>query len=98
MRIEFSQTTKSRGPVAEATIFFDADGPFHGLALVGISIWSGERGNFVTLPSRAYEEKGRKKFYNFLRAADPEDRKAEFRFKDWVLDSYRGWLNSETDR
>lgn len=93
MRLEF--TPKKRGPanvVAEAELFFDANGPLHGMKLSGITIWTGERGLYCTFPSRQYEDKtGKRVFFDFLRSADigDEGKQATYRLKDWILREWR---------
>jgi len=93
MRVEF--TEKTRGPkniLAEAEVFFDADGPFHGLKLSGFTVWRGEKGLFVTFPSREYQDKaGKRQFFDFLRPADTheEGKRATWRLKDWILEQWK---------
>jgi hypothetical protein len=92
VRIEF--VTKDKGPrnlLAEAELFFPADGTLHGLKLTGFAIWRGEKGLFVTFPARSYIANGSNKFFDYLRPAESgeEGKKAGWRLKDAILDAYK---------
>ncbi len=93
MRIEFQQR-KSKGPanlVADAEVYFDADGMFHGMKLVGFTLWRGDNGVFCTFPSRQYEGKEGKAYYDFLRSADSgaEGKKAMYAVKDAIVAAWQ---------
>lgn len=110
MRVSFTKP-KSRGSsavpenlLAEAEVFFDAmtvdashpvPSPFASLKLVGFGVWTGDRGIFVTFPSRAFGMGSERRFFDYLRAADPGDseaaRSALYRVKRWIADEYKAW-------
>lgn len=106
-----SPTKRSSGknpPVqilAEAEVYFDAmtvgegghavPSPFQGMKLVGFNVWRGERGIFVTFPSRAFGTDRERQYFDYVRAADPKDSAAAssalYRLKQWIADAYREW-------
>ena len=70
-----------------------------GLKLEGLSIWTSkftDRGGVnVLLPSKpgAPKPDGKKSYYDLLRCADSEDRRALFAFKDFVIAEFTKWQN-----
>lgn len=89
MRVEFVVKENQEDVVADAEVYFDADGPFHGLKLVGITLRRGERGLYVTLPARAFGAGNDRRYFDFVRSADQHDKKSIYRFKDWIRNEWR---------
>lgn len=97
MRVEFSKDPN--GPnhkLCDAEVYFDADdgqgneSPFHGLKLVGFALWRSAEGDlFVTFPARAFGVGSERKYFDFLRSADPHDRGHVFRVKRWIQDEWQ---------
>lgn len=76
--------------VAEAEVLLD-DSDMEGLKLVGFSLWrDGETGEvYVTFPARPLVSKGReRKYYDFLRSNDPQEKGPVFRLKAVIVDAY----------
>jgi hypothetical protein len=96
MRVQFVE--RPNGPerlVAEVEIIFEEKAELAGMKLVGLSIWRGQEGDlFVTFPSRSFGLGGERRFFDFLRAAEPPSA-AVARVKDWVLREYRTAMAQE---
>ena len=111
MHCEFASPTKRgtvsvpENVLAEAEVLFDAmtvgDGghavpsPFSSLKLVGFVVRRGDRGPYVTFPSRAYGTTQERQYFDYVRAADPKDSAAAsaalWRLKQWILEEYKAW-------
>jgi hypothetical protein len=89
MRIQF--VTKGNGPerlVCEAEVVFDETSPLAGMKLVGFSLWRSPDGEvFVTFPSRAFGTATERRFFDYLRAAEPGGTDVK-RVKDWILEEF----------
>jgi hypothetical protein len=89
MRVQFVE--RQNGPeklLCEAELIFDEEGPLAGMKLVGISIWQGIEAEHVTLPARSFGVGGERRFFDFLRAAQPGGGEVK-RVKDWILSEWR---------
>ena len=95
--------TPPRGPsappnlLAEAEVRFNPDTPFQGMKLAGFSVWRGDRGVYVTFPSRAFGAGSERKYFDYLRTLDAASseaaRSAITRVKRWIADEYKAWSN-----
>ena len=75
------------GKLADAELHF-AEGPLHGLKLIGFGIWesrSGGRRN-VTFPARQYSVNGERRSFGLLRPIT--DASAQDRLRDTILEAY----------
>jgi hypothetical protein len=90
MRVQFVE--KQNGPerlICEGELVFDEEGPLAGMKLVGFSVWRGQEGDvFVTFPSRSFGNGGERRFFDFLRPAEPGSGEGR-RVKEWILDEWR---------
>jgi hypothetical protein len=90
MRVQFVE--RQNGPerlVCEAEIVFDATGPLAGMKLVGFSGWRVADGEIsVTFPARSFGADGERRFFDFLRAAEPGSGEAR-RVKDWIAEEWK---------
>ncbi|MCU0241263.1 MAG: hypothetical protein MUF51_02430 [Vicinamibacteria bacterium] len=90
MHIRF--VTKEHGPerlVSEAEIHFE-EGFLAGMKLVGISLWRGADGDtYVTMPARAFGMGQERRFFDFLRSAEPGGTEDLKRVKAHILDEFR---------
>ena len=78
------------GKLADAEIHFE-DGTFHGLKLVGFSIWERRSGTGrnVTFPARQYSVNGERRTFALLRPIT--DATAQDRVRDLILEAYRAY-------
>ena len=91
MRVQF--VPRENGPeklVCEAEVVFGPEcGALTGTKLVGFSLWRGPEGEvYVTFPARAFGLGHERKYFDYLRSADPnvsETRKV----KEWILEEFR---------
>jgi hypothetical protein len=107
MRIEFNRprSESMSNVLAEAEVVFgpeDAGGIFHGLKLVGFTVWNGERGRYVTLPARAFGVGHQRAYFDFLRPQDgpgtPAGKAAVLRLKRAITDAYDDWTKGPSPR
>ena len=72
MKVEF--VNRENGPerlVCEAEVHFEEPG-LQGLKLTGFSIWRSPEGElFVTFPSRAFGAGQERRYFDYIRPADP---------------------------
>jgi hypothetical protein len=92
MRVQFVEN--ENGPerlVREAEIHFgDAPemGPLMRMKLVGFSLWRSPEGEvYVTFPSRAFGTGSDRRYFDFLRGAEPGIEPTK-RLKRWIIDEY----------
>ena len=91
MRVQF--VTRENGPeklVCEAEVVFGEEcGPLTGTKLVGFSLWRSPEGEvYVTFPSRAFGVANDRKYFDYLRSADPAAAETK-KVKEWILEEFR---------
>jgi hypothetical protein len=91
MHVQF--VTRENGPeklVCDAEVVFGPEcGPLAGMKLVGFALWRGAEGEvYVTFPSRAFGVASERKYYEYLRAAEPGSTESK-RVKEWILQEFR---------
>ena len=90
MRVQFMN--RQGGPenlVCDAELVFDSEGPLAGMKLVGFALWRNAEGEVnVTFPARAFASSGERRFFDYLRAADPGSGDHK-RVKEWILEEFR---------
>ncbi len=91
MRINFILNSGGipEGKLADVEIFFD-EGCLSGLKLTGMTVWkgNGEKGPYVTFPSRPYHDGERKRFFDYLRAGNAGNHAAVRDFKGYIVEEY----------
>lgn len=89
MRVQFVE--KDNGPerlVCDAEIVFE-EGALAGMKLVGFAVWRGAEGDvYVTFPSRAFGTATDRKFFDYLRSAEPGAADAA-KVKSWILEEFQ---------
>lgn len=102
MRVGFAR--KTNGPknlMAEAELFFDADTKLHGMKLVGFTIWAGQHGTFCTFPARSTGTQSERRYFDYLRSADPmgseEGKEHFYRVKNWIVEEYKRWVSEHPE-
>jgi len=77
--------------VCEGEIVFDSD-VLAGMKLVGFSLWRSPEGEvYVMFPSRAFGAGSERRYFDYLRPADPDALSANAgskRVKDWLIASW----------
>lgn len=62
--------------------------PFHGLKLVGFSLWRGVEGEiYVTVPSRPFGVSTERRYFDYVRDVEPGSGRVKA-LKEWILDAY----------
>lgn len=97
MRIEFVQRDNAPERLAcEAEIVFE-EGPLAGMKLVGFSLWRSPEGEvYVTFPTRAFGSGQDRRFFDFLRPVEVEQRTAKG-VKAWIIDTYHQHAGADAD-
>ncbi len=107
MRLIFSAPTFAKDPgqsgsvlLAEAEIYIDgghAGIPYiGGMRIAGLRVWQGERGLYVTMPSRPVGMGESRKYIQHLAPID-RGRAGELqarRISEWVINEFQNWRAS----
>lgn len=92
------QVQGTRVAIADAEITFTA-GPLAGLKLVGVSIWRGSKGLYVTLPARPSGTGLGRQYHDYLRPADDGDGiMVVKKLKDQILEAFMATRTAELTR